>query len=296
MSYHSDCGGNTPQSSARIKKTNGPKPVVFLKPHRVGSTYWRRALEQAYAPSCFVPTKEITGPDFANIPPNISVELQDRLLSDKQQQLPSEKFMCSARHIGWNDRFFSRIMRPDYQYVTLIRDPLKRSVSHFDAFIRKNSKYDNWSEWYLNGNDSENQSIPIDNYYNWFLGFNLTRPDADLSHMSEFAVIGITEKWMESTLLLAQTLNINWRAIRPSRAMASGGTNGNIPKNQANKQKLNVEAVKKFKTNNAIDYHIYNSAYENMARKRVSTLQLMAFKANYAIYVSEFQLKRHKFW
>jgi hypothetical protein len=229
------------------------RPCVFLKPHRVGSTYWRRALENIYENKL---TPGITfGKDFSFVHPGKASTLLELITERKY-------FDLSARHIGWNPNFFSAVMRPGFGYVTLFRDPLIRSISYFHAFVlKKDSQHKSWADWYLDCRDGRGgviNNVPLDNYYSWFLGFDLNQsPLQQTDHLSHFGFVGITERWIESTILLASYLGSSWWDLRPSKSMASGGVNARLPSNYANSIIVDPDIAKIFRSNNNSDYELY---------------------------------------
>jgi hypothetical protein len=151
-----------------------------------------------------------------------------------------------------------------FQYITMLRDPLKRIISSY-YFIRSSpsnklhEKVKKMSlEEYVFSRDSR-INLPLHNHQTRFIS-GKNDPDIKLAMENirkHYVFIGITEMYPESVFMLNRLMG--WKHKPYSKE--------NITKNKPKKIPLSDRAIKHIKEQNALDYQIYEYCKEQLVNQ-----------------------------
>ena len=202
------------------------KNVVFVKIHRCSSTTVRYIIE-----------------DFAD-KNNLTYPFKGQAIrfNDIPIQVPKlrKKYNLFTRHKIYDKDFFESVIDSP-AYVSFVRDPLERAISHHYGLSKSASDF---NEWY-----PENYKVRK-NYMSKFLGYNSIKDITKKNLESRYIFIGTTESFDRSIKLMGKTLGWN--------------IGNNYKKyNITNREKHMSEKTKKlFKKHNQADYKLYKLVKE----------------------------------
>jgi len=223
------------------------KPVVYIKTHKTASTLVRNAVEE-YADlnglSKLIPPPE----EQSNFVCNMSAKYLSSLDSS---------YGVSARHIAYDRSFFNRLM-PGAVYISSVREPLDRAISHYYYLHpdRHSSDFPDFNYWYAKNHDAPVQSCPsqrdvhagFDNYMTRWLGLSAGLSDNALREA--YALICVQEKMDLSLRLLSGILGFK---VKNERVRSSN-------KNSYQNFRVSREIAELFKERNRSDYALYASS------------------------------------
>jgi len=169
---------------------------------------------------------------------------------------PKKQYNISTRHIAYDRRFFEAIIdRP--VFISFVRDPLSRALSHYYSLTRKKLRHPkvHFDQWYGHNNKRHAKS-PTDpmffyrNYMSYFLGYDSIDEITIDSLNDRYIFIGVTERFNESIFLMQKTLG--WNLQHPSKYRRY-----NVRKNKAKLPPVSPKIKKIFMRNNKLDYKLY---------------------------------------
>jgi len=220
------------------------KPIVYIKTHKTASTLIRNAVEE-YADinglTKLIPPAE----EQSNFVCNMSAKYLSSLDSS---------YGVSARHIACDRSFFNRLM-PNAVYISSVREPLDRAISHYYYLHpdRHASDFPDFNYWYAKTHDSPMQSCPsqrdvhagFDNYMTRWLGFSVGLNENALREV--YDLICVQEKMDLSLRLLSEILGFE---VKNERVRSSN-------KNSYQNFNVSEEIAALFKERNQPDYELY---------------------------------------
>ena len=164
-------------------------------------------------------------------------------------------FYLSLCHFNYDNKYLNHInfiMKKPIRFITSIRDPLDRAISHF-YFDRPKNTECSFNDWYTNNynkiymNNSHETNLN-NNHISNYLGFKSIE-EINVTNIKErFYFIIMLEKINESLKKLSVMMNIEYKEY------------GKINKNNKEyyDKYISDEVKKLFIENNKLDYKLYN--------------------------------------
>lgn len=223
---------------------NTVKPVVYIKTHKTASTLVRNVVE-VYA--------DINGLRKLIPPPE---EQSNFVCNMSAEYLASLEpgYGVSARHIAYDREFFSRLV-PDAVYISSIREPLDRAVSHYYYLHpdRRSPDFPDFNYWYAANLDTPVPSCPsqhevhagFDNYMTRWLGLSEGLDETSLRRV--YGLICVQERMDLSLKLLSEILGFRVKNER---------IRGN-EKNRYQNFRVSEDIARVFKERNRQDYELF---------------------------------------
>lgn len=220
------------------------KPVVYIKTHKTASTLIRKAVEE-YADLHGLSKLILPREEHANFVANISAECLASL---------APRYGVSARHIAYDREFFNKYV-PNAVYISSVREPLKRAISHYYYLHpdRHSPDFPDFNYWYAHQLESTLQSCPskqqilagFDNYMARWMGFSEGLSESALRKV--YTLVCVQEKMDLSLKLLSEILGFNVKneRVRPNK------------KNKYHNFRVSEEIAGIFKERNRLDYGLY---------------------------------------
>jgi hypothetical protein len=227
------------------------QPLVFIKTHKVGGTSLRLLLERN--------VNELGGKILIPFGSGKGSELKayrrhrfDEVLGEDYvaEEVFSDfdaPYDFSGSHLPYDEKFFD-YMLPGARFVTFVRDPLERAVSHFYYHGGED-----FNAWFMANCDQASLRFAPDNtrvinYFSWWLGLESEQTITPELLRDRFLFIGIQESFAESVAVLGRLLQ--W----PVRNMTYSYErhNSNKPTRQ-----LSEEVIIRFRELNGRDYALY---------------------------------------
>ena len=220
------------------------KPVVYIKTHKTASTLIRKAVEE-YADvrgltKLIPPTEE-----QANFVANMSAEYLASL---------APRYGVSARHIAYDREFFHKFV-PGAVYISSVREPLRRAVSHYYYLHpdRRSSEFPDFNYWYAHKLESPLPPCPskreilsgFDNYMARWMGFSEGLSESALRKV--YTLVCVQERMDLSLQLLSEILGFN---VSNERVRAN-------KKDRYHNFRVSEEIAGIFKERNRLDYELY---------------------------------------
>lgn len=219
-------------------------PIVYIKTHKTASTLIRKAVEE-YADlhglkKLIPPADEQSS--FVN---NMSAEYLATL---------TPPYGVSARHIAYDREFFCRNV-PGALYISSVREPLERAISHYYYLHpdRRSADFPDFNYWYAHNLEAKIQPYPsrheihvgFDNYMARWLGFSEELEEARLRNI--YSLICVQERMDLSLQLLSNILGfkVKNQRVRSNR------------KNSYHDFRVSEEIAAIFRTRNHLDYKLY---------------------------------------
>lgn len=220
------------------------QPVVYIKTHKTASTLIRKAVEK-YA--------DIHGLDKL-IPP--AEEQSGFVASMSAEYLASlsPPYGVSARHIAYDREFFQKYV-PGAVYISSVREPLERAVSHYYYLHpdRRAADFPDFNYWYAHNSGVPAQPFPsrhdvhagFDNYMARWLGFSEGLDESVLRNI--YTLVCVQERMDLSLQLLSEILGfrVGNEQVRSNR------------KNNYDNFRVSEEIAGIFKERNRLDYRLY---------------------------------------
>jgi hypothetical protein len=220
------------------------KPIVYIKTHKTASTLIRKAVEEYADVHGLV--KLIPPPqEQSNFVTNMSAEYLASL---------TPPYGVSARHIAYDQDFFHRLV-PDAIYISSVREPLERAVSHYYYLHpdRRSPDFPDFNYWYAHNLDAPVQPFPLqrevhagfDNYMTRWLGLSAGLGESALRKV--YALICVQERMDLSLQLLSEILGfkVSNERVRTNK------------KNKYHNFRVAAEIAGIFKERNRLDYELY---------------------------------------
>lgn len=204
--------------------------VVFVKPFKVGGGTMRGILERFAA-----------GHGQSVVPGD---PMHHFRVSEKQALKLEGKYNMLTRH-GRYGRWMDSVV-PDAVYVTLVREPLQRAVSHF-YHLNRASRRMSFAEWYRGGRGTEQ----YDNHMARHLGYRSIDDVTAESLRDRYALIGLTSRFNETLVVMRRLLGWDF----PDIFYQYQHLNSHKPRDPVPK-----DVVAEFERRNQLDYRIYNLA------------------------------------
>ena len=183
-------------------------------------------------------------------------------LEDYLEHLPSgdETISCIYGHIYFGAH---RCLSKPFTYITLLRDPIDRVISHYYYLLAKN---------HFKTNTSFEDFIQMDlnrNVQTQYISGN-TKPDLQKAkeHLDTyFSIVGITERFNESLFLMMK--QFGWQQVNYSKR--------NVTSRRPFKDQLAPDLIDLIKKNNELDIELYKYAAQ-MLDKKIEMLDLQSKK------------------
>ena len=137
-------------------------------------------------------------------------------------------YHLSCSHLAYDNRFFHQMV-PGAQFITLLRDPFERAVSHF--YYHGGRDFD---AWYLEHHGEpgllfSSDNVRVNNYFTWWLGYDEQEDISPEALDQRYTLIGLQERFTETVAILRRLMNLpvedfrfsferisNWRSQTPS--------------------------------------------------------------------------------
>lgn len=223
------------------------KPLVYIKTHKTASTLVRNAVEE-YADIHGLRKLIPPSGEQSNFVCNMSAEYLASLDSG---------YGVSARHIACDREFFDRLL-PGAVYISSVREPLERAVSHYYYLHpdRRSPDFPDFNYWYAAKLDAPVPPCPskydvhagFDNYMTKWLGLPEALDERALRKV--YDLICVQERMDLSLELLSQILGFRVKNER---------IRGN-EKNRYQNFSVSEEIAGLFKERNRLDYKLYELA------------------------------------
>jgi len=240
--------------------------IVYTKIPKTASTYYCRLIEENYSKEnglkIYIPGSEGWRDPKVPIFPNISNGEDDRYKN------VIGKYNISARHLSQHKPFFDKIMDGPIKYVTTLRNPLNRMLSHYYCnYIGTRSRYGNeerdFNRWYsenyekLNPKDYNqmNTMLPLgfDNLMSYMLDYQNEDELTVESVKNKLDLILLTEKTEDSKKLLSKFLGIKDITQGPYQNKRERKN----PNPNYKNFKIDNSVLDLFMDNNKMDYKLY---------------------------------------
>ncbi len=179
--------------------------IVFIKTHKTASTLIRSIIEN-YADSNDLKTL---------IPPNIEqTNFVQNMTNSYLDSLGTYNVSC--RHIAYNKSFFEKHV-PSAKYITIVREPLERAISHYYHLNYDNKDVIDYNEWYRNCVRINQDKYPskdiihsgFDNYISRWLGYDVDSQITYESLSKRYDLILHVEHMTRSIELLCKYLRVD---------------------------------------------------------------------------------------
>ncbi len=213
-----------------------PKNIVFIKCHKCSSTTVRMLLEE------YAQKKRLK---FMYEGYNPKMQLRDA--PPVMPEVLKPPYNLSTRHIAYSKKFFDEMMIKPYHFITFIREPLKRAISHYYSLCPL-SKSMSFNTFYPKIDEYPEYRMFFTNWMAYFLGYD--SPDEIKGINNRYSFIGITEKFNESVKKLEKFLDYQFISQRR-----------NYRYNNNNRYRhfvINNRVRIKFVEDNHPDYMLYN--------------------------------------
>jgi hypothetical protein len=244
---------------------NTARPVVYIKTHKTASTLIRKAVER-YADIHGL-LKLIPPPDEqSNFICNMSAEYLSSL---------EENYGVSARHIACDREFFNRRV-PGAVYISSVREPLDRAISHYYYLHpdRHSPDFPDFNHWYAKNHDAPVQACPsqrdvhagFDNYLTRWLGLPAGLTEDSLRQL--YALICVQEKMDLSLQRLSEILGFN---VKNERVRSSN-------KDSYRNFRVSAEIARLFKERNRADYELYELSNQILDADAAGRVGVVAHK------------------
>ena len=257
--------------------------VAFVHIPKTAGTTLNAILAREYSPhetyEIMMRGMSLTRPERRMIPrPTISFSKIHRLKS-------ALKHRHTVRLIrGHFDLSLGKLLPPDTQFFTLLRDPVERAISHFYHYRRQTADpihplamRSTLTEWV-----STCGLVEMDNGQTRRLAGSINLPcgqvtpqmldHAKANLRKNFAVVGLTERFEESLVLLHRAFN--WRLY--------GFTEQNVGGNRPRRSEVSDETLKVIEDCNRFDSDLYQFAaelFEKAVRKIDMASELARLRA-----------------
>lgn len=176
---------------------------------------------------------------------------------------------------GHFDLSLGKLLPPDTQFFTLLRDPVERAISHYYHYRRQTADpihplamRATLTEWVstcglveMDNGQTRRLAGGMNLPYGRVTQQMLDRAKANLAKY--FAVVGLTERFEESLILFRRTFN--WRLY--------GFIERNVGDNRARRTEMSEETLKVIENCNCFDLHLYQFAVE-LFEKAVSKIDM----------------------
>ena len=217
--------------------------VVYIKTHKTASTLIRKAVEK-YADlhrlSKLIPPAE----EQSNFVANMSAEYLASL---------NPPYGVSARHIAYDRDFFRKVV-PGARYISSVREPLDRAVSHYYYLHpdRRSQDFPDFNYWYAHKVESQQLypskheiHVGFDNYMAKWLGFSGGIDEGSLQEI--YDLVCVQEKMDLSLQRLSEILGfeVKNRRVRPSK------------KSVYQNFRVSEDIASLFRERNRLDYRLY---------------------------------------
>jgi len=238
------------------KDSNGDKAIVFLHIPKTAGTTLHRIIERQYAP------KEM-----------YSVGLTDGHSVAQLQQIDKGKrarIRMFRGHMGFG--VHKHLPGPS-TYFTVLRDPVDRVISYY-YFIRRTPSH--YLHDFIRDDEVDLKSfieseahVMIDNAQTRVIsgvwhGPKFGQCTREMLGMAKrnlrdhFAVIGLTERFNETLLLLSKTFGWRWLFY----------TRKNVSRRRPRKEELSIDTLKAVTSSNRLDIELYDFA-ENLFEQQI---------------------------
>jgi hypothetical protein len=226
--------------------------IVFIKTHKTASSIIREEIER-YGKSNNL---NIFDPDDKQFESLLGGNQSNFTHLIKHYFKGSEdKYQISARHLSMDKEFFDKFI-PNALYITSLREPLKRAISHY-YYGGLDKKYKvNFNEWYikhggieirdydLNKFQESYKNTILNNYMSLYCGFKKEEDITEGNIIKLYDLIMFQDNMNQSFKKLSELLNFKF---------INKVTNKN-----SYSVKPTEEVINKFKENNKLDYKFYN--------------------------------------
>lgn len=240
--------------------------IVYTKIPKTASTYYCRLLEENYSKKnglkIYIPGKEgWRDPKVPIFPTIVNGE-------DSRYKNVIGKYNISARHLSQHRPFFNKIMGEQIKYVTTLRNPLSRMLSHYYCNViglpnRYGEGKRDFNKWYLENHKKlnlkdyiqMNNTIPLG--FNNLMSYMLDYQNGDEitieSVKNKLDLILLTERTEDSKKLLSKFLGI--KDITEGSYQNKTERKNHDP-NYKN-FKIDSDVLYLFRDNNKMDYKLY---------------------------------------
>lgn len=233
------------------------KPVVYVKTHKTASTLVRNAVEK-YADIHGLTRLVPPDTEQSNFVCNMSADYLATL---------QPGYGVSARHIAYDRDFFQRLM-PGALYVSSVREPLERAISHYYYLHpdRNAPGFADFNHWYANNLDTPVPECPtqhdvhagFDNYMARWLGFSEGINEAAVRAL--YDLVCVQEKMDLSLQRLSELLGFE---VKNQRVRDSNNkTYQNF--------RVSAEIAELFRERNRLDYQLYEISSDRLGAVQAS--------------------------
>jgi len=173
---------------------------VFIKTGKCGSTYIRK-----YLSNCnYCKKSETLEASYGGI------------LKNKNYN----KYLLTVNHVDYNTKLgyiehFNKIMKYPVKYITCVRDPLKRAISHYYSDRPSELNYNEWyrkfhTNKYMNSHHYTNLT---NNYMSNYLGFNSIDEITEENILNRYELVIIMEQINKGIKKLSNILNTKYKEL-----------------------------------------------------------------------------------
>ncbi|MFC0470057.1 sulfotransferase family 2 domain-containing protein [Halalkalibacter kiskunsagensis] len=241
----------------KSKQKNVEELVIFLHlPKTAGTTLKRIVTDQYRAGEVYGFSPIIPKPFWEHPKLDYQLKVLPKIGSSK-------RIKCIMGHTWFG---VHRNISRSCTYITMLRDPVDRVISYYyflkdlnnKNFLAQKVKHMNFEE-FLYSNDQVIKGV-TENMQTRYLAADKSELDnvaldkAKRRIMNHFSVVGITEMFDESLVLMSHKLG--WKNIDYKKA--------NVTKNRPKKEMISKELIAFIESKNTLDMELYRFAKENL--------------------------------